>query len=115
MVLINLNSSKLHRKRKKNSKNFINTTIHLSSKFWKTQPVPQFDAETQCEGIIEPNTPLDKVKQTPYSIPTSFEWCVLDITNKKECKEVYELLTQNYVEDDDALFRFNYSDEFLQW
>jgi len=30
-------------------------------------------------------------------------------------KEVYDLLSLNYVEDDDAVFRFQYSAEFLQW
>jgi glycylpeptide N-tetradecanoyltransferase len=29
--------------------------------------------------------------------------------------EVYELLYGNYVEDDDATFRFDYSREFLLW
>jgi glycylpeptide N-tetradecanoyltransferase len=29
--------------------------------------------------------------------------------------EVYTLLTQNYVEDDDAMFRFDYSKPFLAW
>jgi glycylpeptide N-tetradecanoyltransferase len=28
---------------------------------------------------------------------------------------VYDLLTQNYVEDDDNMFRFDYSIKFLQW
>lgn len=32
-----------------------------------------------------------------------------------QIREVYELLSNNYVEDDDALFRFNYSAPFLQW
>lgn len=30
-------------------------------------------------------------------------------------KEVYDLLSLNYVEDDNAAFRFNYSSEFLAW
>jgi glycylpeptide N-tetradecanoyltransferase len=30
-------------------------------------------------------------------------------------KELYELLSANYVEDDDASFRFNYSAQFLRW
>ena len=30
-------------------------------------------------------------------------------------KEVYDLLVQNYVEDDDAMFRFDYSVPFLRW
>ena len=28
---------------------------------------------------------------------------------------MYELLTQNYVEDDDAMFRFDYSIPFIRW
>lgn len=30
-------------------------------------------------------------------------------------KQIYELLSQHYVEDDDNLFRFNYSRDFLDW
>lgn len=30
-------------------------------------------------------------------------------------KEVYDLLSLNYVEDDEAAFRFKYSAEFLEW
>ena len=30
-------------------------------------------------------------------------------------KELYELLSQNYVEDGDSMFRFDYSQEFLKW
>ena len=29
--------------------------------------------------------------------------------------ELYELLSHNYVEDEDAMFRFDYSAEFLRW
>lgn len=39
----------------------------------------------------------------------------MDLTNPEELKEVYELLTANYVEDSDATFRFDYSAEFFQW
>jgi len=30
-------------------------------------------------------------------------------------KELYTLLNENYVEDDDNMFRFDYSPEFLLW
>lgn len=30
-------------------------------------------------------------------------------------EEVYDLLVKNYVEDDDAMFRFDYSIPFLRW
>ncbi len=29
--------------------------------------------------------------------------------------QVYTLLVENYVEDDDNMFRFDYSREFLRW
>ena len=32
-----------------------------------------------------------------------------------QLKEVYELLSANYVEDEQAAFRFRYTAEFLQW
>jgi len=32
-----------------------------------------------------------------------------------QAQELYKLLSENYVEDDDALFRFRYSPEFLLW
>jgi hypothetical protein len=32
-----------------------------------------------------------------------------------QLKEVYELLSANYVEDDQAAFRFRYTAEFLEW
>jgi len=32
-----------------------------------------------------------------------------------QLEEVYNLLTYHYVEDEEALFRFNYSVSFLNW
>lgn len=32
-----------------------------------------------------------------------------------QLKELYTLLNENYVEDDDCLFRFDYPPEFLKW
>lgn len=67
-------------------------------------------------------------------MPAGFEWSVIDITNHDQALELYTLLTENYVEDDDCQFRlvyillnlldfplnsvkfrFNYSVAFLQW
>jgi len=33
----------------------------------------------------------------------------VNVLDPKQSQEVYELLTENYVEDDDAMFRFDYS------
>lgn len=32
-----------------------------------------------------------------------------------QLKELYTLLNENYVEDDDNMFRFDYSPSFLKW
>jgi glycylpeptide N-tetradecanoyltransferase len=53
------------------------------------------------------------VKDTPYNLPQGFEWADIDINDRTQADEVYKLLTQNYVEDDDNMFRFDYSIEFL--
>lgn len=37
------------------------------------------------------------------------------MTSEQEVKEVYDLLNKNYVEDDDNMFRFDYSTAFLEW
>jgi len=84
-------------------------------KFWKTQPVPALDEEVKEDGPIEADTPYDQIKKEPYSLPDSFTWCNVNIDDEKELTELYTLLTENYVEDDDALFRFDYSAEFLKW
>ena len=38
-------------------------------------------------------------------MPKGFEWVSLDINDPTQLSEVYTLLTENYVEDDDNMFR----------
>ncbi|PNW81548.1 hypothetical protein CHLRE_06g251100v5 [Chlamydomonas reinhardtii] len=85
--------------------------------FWETQPVAQFTegSEPAEDGPIDKPKTVQDVRQEPYSLPDSFEWCVCDLTDDAVAHEVYELLSNNYVEDDDAMFRFNYSAAFLKW
>jgi glycylpeptide N-tetradecanoyltransferase len=73
------------------------------------------DEVVEEDGPIEEDVPLEKVRATPYPLPKEFEWTLVDVEDDKEVKELYELLTHNYVEDDDAMFRFDYSAEFLKW
>lgn len=92
--------------------------IGQQHKFWETQPVGQFKdigSASVPEGPIEDPTPISEVKQEPYNLPSSYEWTVCDMNSDEVCAEVYTLLTNNYVEDDDHMFRFNYSKEFLRW
>ncbi|XP_057535171.1 glycylpeptide N-tetradecanoyltransferase 1-like [Amaranthus tricolor] len=93
-------------------------SIENRHKFWETQPVGQFKDlgdSTLLEGPIEQPTPLSEVKQEPYNLPAPYEWITCDMDTEQMCSEVYNLLTNNYVEDDENMFRFNYSKEFLQW
>lgn len=64
---------------------------------------------------IDREKTVAEVQQEPYGLPEGFYWANVDINNRDEAHEVYQLLTQNYVEDDDNMFRFDYSIEFLQW
>ncbi|KAH0827058.1 N-myristoyl transferase [Lanmaoa asiatica] len=103
-------------------------------KFWATQPVPQLgepnrldprayidgyyhsgDQPPTEDGYIEPTKAIEEVRQESYPLPKDFEWSTLDLNDPKQIKEVYDLLSLNYVEDDEAAFRFKYSAEFLEW
>lgn len=88
-------------------------------KFWSTQPVPKFgdgsgEQEKVKEGPIKVQT-VDEVSKEPPPLVAGFEWCTVDLANNDELKEVQELLYGHYVEDDEAMFRFNYSFSILQW
>merc|ERR1711997_838190 len=86
-----------------------------SYEFWSTQPVPKIDEEITTNEAIEPDVSLDKLRQEPYSLPAGFQWDTLNLDDPIVLKELYVLLTENYVEDDDNMFRFDYSPEFLRW
>lgn len=86
-----------------------------SYKFWQTQPVPRFDeAQKVEEGQIKDIDP-EKVPKEPPPMLEGFEWVTMNILDERELEEVYDLLTGHYVEDDGAMFRFNYSSSFLNW
>jgi glycylpeptide N-tetradecanoyltransferase len=84
-------------------------------KFWSTQPVTNFgEAKFEEEGPIKVQT-VDDVPKEPSQLLPGFEWCTVNVENPKENEEVRELLQGHYVEDDEALFRFNYSYSILKW
>ncbi|GMH22042.1 hypothetical protein Nepgr_023885 [Nepenthes gracilis] len=93
-------------------------SLERRHKFWETQPIAQFKDlgdTTLREGPIDPPTPLSEVKIDPYNLPAPFEWITCDMDSGEMCSEAYHLLSNNYVEDDENMFRFDYSKEFLQW
>ena len=86
--------------------------------FWDSQPVPKaYDKvdETMFDKPIDVVKTVADVKQEPYTLPAGYYWSDVDINDDAQAKEVYDLLTQNYVEDDDNMFRFDYSIAFLKW
>jgi glycylpeptide N-tetradecanoyltransferase len=76
-------------------------------KFWNTQPVPDKRDAEQQHGALEEKTVAD-VRQKPYDLPKGFEWVDLDVSKQEDIDDVYMLLYENYVEDDDNMFRFDY-------
>lgn len=97
------------------------TTTTKVYKFWNTQPVPKIDAnddeagDNELHKAIDPEKAISEIKQEPYALPEGFIWDTLDLKSEVILKELYTLLNENYVEDDDAMFRFDYQPEFLVW
>jgi glycylpeptide N-tetradecanoyltransferase len=84
--------------------------------FWDTQPVPSMGSEyTQDSGPIDEVKSPDEVRDEPYQLPEQFEWYTCNVDDDGEAQEIYVLLRDNYVEDDDSMFRFDYSIPFLRW
>jgi len=93
--------------------------------------------EVVAGPIDEVKDPEKDIRATPLDLPAGFEWSVCDIMDDvvvrqdgfsscfrsdpsrslvvPQSKEIYDLLYGNYVEDDDAMFRFDYSIPFLKW
>ncbi|CAD6504584.1 BgTH12-00092 [Blumeria graminis f. sp. triticale] len=85
-------------------------------KFWGTQPVPKLGAREKVveEGPFQIADPAT-VPSKPSSLIDGFEWVTMNLLDEAELEEVFTLLSGHYVEDDEALFRFNYSKSFLKW
>jgi glycylpeptide N-tetradecanoyltransferase len=88
-------------------------------KFWDTQPVSkladEFTHGQDVQGPLdEPKTVAD-VRKEPYVLSELFEWAEVDVGTEPGIAEIYDLLNGHYVEDDDNMFRFDYSRDFLRW
>ena len=85
-------------------------------KFWGTQPVPQFNEECKTEfGEIWKDHKVEDLDKEPLTLPEGYEWKDVDLSKQVEMDKLYEFLKSNYVEDDDHMFRFDYSKDFLKW
>ena len=84
----------------------------IEHKFWNSQPVVKPEEVIDKEGPIALRT-IDMTPTDPNPLPKDFEWVTVDLETR--IQQVYELLSNNYVEDDSETFRFDYSAEFLKW
>lgn len=63
--------------------------------------------ETSSENCaIDAVKTVADVKQDEYSMPAGFKWVSLDVNDPVQLTELYTLLSENYVEDDDCMFRY---------
>ena len=86
--------------------------------FWETQPVAQFNKDAPVEfGEIWKDHKVEDLRKTPFDLPKGLglEWKDVDMTKQNEIDKLYEFLKTNYVEDEDHMFRFDYSKDFLKW
>ncbi|XP_063395087.1 glycylpeptide N-tetradecanoyltransferase 2-like [Cydia fagiglandana] len=89
--------------------------LHKSYQFWSTQPVPKMDEKIVSNEPIEPPKSPEDIRAEPYTLPDGFNWDTLNLNEPLVLKELYTLLNENYVEDDDCMFRFDYQTDFLKW
>lgn len=106
--------------------------LKKSYQFWNTQPVPRMgkssftvdilffkyvlvDEKITVNEAIEPDKEISEIRAEPYSLPDGFMWDTLNLDEPLVLKELYTLLNENYVEDDDCMFRFDYQPDFLKW
>ena len=66
-------------------------------------------------GAIDEKKTVEMIRKDGYPLPSAYEWVEVNLGEEEDGKRVYELLSENYVEDDDNMFRFDYSIEFLRW
>ena len=91
--------------------------IKDSYPFWETQPVLQFNKESEIKfGEIWKDHKVEDLPKEPFALPEpGLEWKDVDMTQQNEIDKLYEFLKTNYVEDEDHMFRFDYSKDFLKW
>ncbi|XP_015374933.1 PREDICTED: glycylpeptide N-tetradecanoyltransferase 1 [Diuraphis noxia] len=89
--------------------------LHKQYRFWYTQPVPKMTETILNDGPIEEDKTVDQIRNEPFTLPDGFQWDTLNLDDPFVLKELYTLLNENYVEDEDSMFRFDYQPHFLKW
>jgi len=84
--------------------------------FWSAQSAPEYNPEYNLieEGPVKIQR-IEDVSKEPVQLPEGIEWCTVDPLKGDELDELWELLNRQYVEDEDSMFRFDYSKTMLKW
>jgi len=90
---------------------------HKHHDFWNKQPVvmPGKHVSEAFNNPIHVDLKPEDVPKEPVPLPKGYSWVTVDISNDAQLQEMFKLLEDNYVEDDDNMFRFDYAPEFLRW
>lgn len=67
------------------------------------------------DGAIEQKRAVEDVRTKGFDLPPGYIWDEVDVDTQTGRDEIFELLANNYVEDDDEMFRFAYAPEFVKW
>ena len=79
-------------------------------RFWNNQPVMNY-LDCVPQSLFQQPVKHTHVSQVPVDmlpIPPEYSWSTVDLDNGKVMREVYQLLADNYVEDQSGSFRFEY-------
>lgn len=77
-------------------------------KYFEAVPEAAYNTSLETKSV-------DEVQTQPLSLPQGYSWEVLDLKDDATAQELYQLLTNHYVEDSEGKFRFDYSVDFLRW
>ena len=85
--------------------------------YWGKEDVKPFMADVDRDGlVISPEVLYKKHRKVePLELPEGYEWVSIDMKNSDELDKVFELLKDNFVEDNRALLRFQYTKEIIEW
>lgn len=89
----------------------------MEHKFWSNTLMmkPKENVKEINDYIEDPEKILRTVSHDKLVLLPQFEWSDIDVEDPNQLEELYIHLRDNFGEDNDSLFRFHYSKEFLYW
>ena len=76
--------------------------------YYDLVPVDAYDQPLEIKTLAD-------VGQEPLPLPPGYQWCTVNLADDAQATEVYNLLSNHYVEDTEGKFRFDYSVDFIRW